>query len=212
MGLEREWWLRLLATLTRPRAVFLALRVDDDDDVGARQEPILLITLLAGIMAVLLTPAWRRLYDEAVERGSSIDGLDVALLTFVTGSIYGIVGYFVLGGLLYLGTRAMGSLGNWRTARQVLAFACVPLALAMPFALVIGLAAFGSDIFRRGGSDSGAAGDVYLAFELIFVAWSLGLLLFGVRTTYGWPWRRAAGALALVVALVTLVWVFAPIR
>jgi hypothetical protein len=105
----------------------------------------------------------------------------------------------------------MGSLGDWRTARQVLAFACVPLALAMPFALVIGLAAFGSDIFRQGGSDSGAAGDVYLAFELAFVAWSLGLLVYGVRTTYGWPWLRAVGALVLVVVLVALLWVLAAI-
>ncbi len=57
MDAEREWWLRLVAVLTRPRIVFLALRNDDEEDVQARQEPILLVVLLAGIAGLVLTPA-----------------------------------------------------------------------------------------------------------------------------------------------------------
>jgi len=204
VSLEREWWLRVLAVFVRPRLVFRAVRNDDDDDMAARQEPVLLVVLLAGIAAVLLTPAWGSLYDEALRRGSRLDGLDLALLTFVTGCLLGVIGYFVVGAALYLGARGLGSFAGWRIARHVVAFACVPLAASAPLLLPLGVAAFGSDLFREGGSDSGAGGTVFLAAQLVFVAWSLGLLLLGVRVTYSWPWPRAVAALGLFAAILAL--------
>jgi hypothetical protein len=199
VSLEREWWLRMLAVLVRPRPSFLALRIDDDRDLEARQEPILLVTLLAGMAGVTLSPAWGRLLDQ-----SGVDGLVVAVITFVGGIFYGAGGYYIVGGALYLGARSMGSLGSWRLARQVLALACVPLALSFPLAAPVGLAAFGEDLFRAGGSDSGTGGDVYLAYRLVFALWSLGLLLYGVRTTYGWSWLRAAGGLTLLLVFLVV--------
>ena len=190
----------------RPRLVFLALRVDDDDDLEARQEPILLIALLAGMAGVALSPAWGGLLDQ-----SRVDGLVVAVLTFVGGAFYGAAGYFVVGGALHLGARTMGSLGNWRLARQVVAFACVPLALSLPLTLPVGVAAFGGDLFRTGGSDSGSGGDVYLGYELVFVVWTLALLLYGVRTTYGWSWPRSAGALVLLAVFLAIFAVIAAV-
>ena len=198
MSPDREWWLRVLGVLTRPRLVFLALRNEDDEDVEARQEPILLVSILGGIAGLVLTPPWRELYDGALFNGNKLDGLDVALLTFATGALDGVLGYFVIGGALYLGARSMGSLGNWRAARHVLAFACVPLALSAPLLLPVGLGAFGSDLYHRGGSDSGLGGDLFLACQLAFLAWTLALLVYGVRTTYAWSWPRAAGAVGLL--------------
>jgi hypothetical protein len=199
VSLEREWWLRVLAVLVRPRPVFLALRIEDDRDLEARQEPILLILLLAGMAGITLSPAWGRLLDQ-----SGVDGLVVAVITFVGGVFYGAGGYFVVGGALYLGARSVGSLGTWRLARQVLAFACVPLAFSLPLTAPIGLAAFGEDLFRAGGSDAGRGGDVYLGYQLVFVFWSLGLLLYGVRTTYGWSWLRSLGALGLLIVFLVV--------
>jgi hypothetical protein len=204
VSLEREWWLRVLAVLTRPRLVFLAVRVDDEDDLEARKEPVLLIVLLAGIGALVLTPTWHSLYDGALDRGTKLDGLDVALLTFITGSLQGVVGYFVVGGALYLGARAVGSLGTWRLARQVLAFASVPLALSAALLLPVGLGAFGSDLFRKGGSDAGTGGQVFLGCQLAMLAWAAALLVYGVRTTYGWTWLRSLGALALLVVFLAV--------
>ena len=199
MSLQREWWLRVLAVLVRPRLVFLALRVEVEDDLEARKEPVLLITLLAGMAGVALSPAWGRLLDQG-----GIDGLVVAVVTFIGGIFYGAGGYFVVGGALYLGARTVGSLGRWRLARQVLAFACVPLAVSLPLTLPIGLALFGGDLFRSGGSDAGTGGGVYLGYRLAFVVWSFGLLLFGVRTTYGWSWLRSIGALGLLVGFMAI--------
>jgi Yip1 domain len=199
VSLQREWWLRVLAVLVRPRLVFLALRVEDDDDLEARREPVLLITLLAGMAGVLLSSTWGRLLDQG-----SVDGLVVAVVTFIGGIFYGAGGYFVVGGALYLGARTVGSLGSWRLARQVLAFACVPLALSLFLTLPVGLAVFGGDLFRSGGSDEGRGGDIYLGYRLAFGSWSLGLLIYGVRTTYGWSWLRSLGALGLLVGFMAI--------
>jgi hypothetical protein len=49
----RDWWLRTLLVLQRPRPVFVALRDDDPDLAAERGEPVLLIVWLAGIAAVL---------------------------------------------------------------------------------------------------------------------------------------------------------------
>jgi hypothetical protein len=196
---EREWWLRVPGVLVRPRSVFLALRVTDEDDLDARQEPILLIVLLAGMAGALLTPTVRHAFDPLGVDGVEIDTLTLLVLVFVGGAFSGAGGYFVGGGALYLGARGMGSLGGARIARQLLGFACVPFALSLLLTLPIGLAAFGGDLFRSGGRDSGAAGAVYLAYQLVFVAWSAALLLVGTRAVYGWTWARAAGALGLLV-------------
>ncbi len=198
MSAERQWWLRVPGVLVRPGDVFVALRVTDPDDLDARQEPILFVTLLAGIAGVLLTTAWARLLDPGAADGVTLDVLTFVVLTFVGGALEGAAAYFFVGGALYLGTRGMGSLGSWRVARHLLAFSCVPLALSLLLTLPVGLAAFGGDLFRRGGADAGVGGDVYLACRLLFVGWSFGLLLLGIRVVYGWTWARAAGAIGLL--------------
>ncbi|HEU0337011.1 MAG TPA: Yip1 family protein [Gaiellaceae bacterium] len=193
-GAEREWWRRLPRVLTAPREVFAALRNDDPDDVVARQEPVLLLVLLVGMAGVVMSPRWSTLLDEP-----DVDGwLIVAVLTFIAGGLYGAVGYFLVGGALHLGARGMGAEGRFRLARHVLAFACVPLALAFVAVLPLRLLAFGGDTFRSGGSDDGVLGGLVLALQLGLLAWTLALLLVGVRVVYGWTWLRAAGALALL--------------
>jgi Yip1 domain len=200
---EREWWLRVLAVLVRPRDVFLALRVLDSEDVDARQEPILLIALLAGMASALLTPTVRHAFDPVGVDGVTVDWLTLTVLVFVGGAISGAGGYFVGGGAVYLGARGMGSLARAQVARHVLAFACVPIALSFVLTLPVGLAAFGGDLFRSGGRDGGIGGDAYLAYQLLFPAWSFVLLLLGIRTVYGWSWSRAAGAVSLVTVFLT---------
>ena len=193
-GAEREWWRRVPRVLTAPREVFAALRNDDPDDVVARQEPVLLLVLLVGMAGVVMSPRWSTLLDEP-----DVDGwLIVAVLTFIAGGLYGAVGYFLVGGALHLGARGMGAEGRFRLARHVLAFACVPLALAFVAVMPLRLLAFGGDTFRSGGSDDGVLGGLVLALQLGLLAWTLALLLIGVRVVYGWTWLRAAGALALL--------------
>ena len=193
MDPDREWWLRVPAVLLSPRSVFAALRNDKREDIEARAEPILALTLLAGVAVALGTTTARTLYDDPL-----YDLLTLAVWIVIAGGIVAFAGYYIVGGALYLGSRGLGSQGTFRRARQVLGFAVAPLALSAVALWPLGLLVFGTDLFKRGGSDAGAAGDVFYALALGFSLWSGVLVLVGVRTVHGWTWWRSLGALALV--------------
>lgn len=202
---DRAWWLRVPAVLVGPRSVFFALRKDDPDDVAARSEPILLLVLLAGAAAVLATPTAAGLLDNP-----EYDALLLAIWTFVAGGLYGTVGYFLFGFALFFGARLLGSLGDFRRERQIVGFALAPLALSLLVLLPVRLALYGGDTFREGGPDEGAGETVLLALQLVFAAWSVGLLVVGVRVVHGWSWARTLAALGgAAVLLGAIVGVFA---
>lgn len=195
---DRAWLLRALVVLIDPRPVFAALRGGSEEDAQARQEPITAIVILAGIASVLWTPVAGRLLDDP-----SYDGLVVAVWAFVGGAFYGVLGYWVGGGALQLGLRAAGTLGDYRRARHLLAFAAAPVALSLVL-WPVRLAVYGGDVFRTGGADGGAGDGLFVALELGFVVWALALLVVGVRTVHGWGWGRALeGVGVAVVAIAT---------
>jgi hypothetical protein len=197
--LEREWLLRTLLVLQRPRAVFAALRDDGDEAAQARQEPLTALVLLAGIAGVLSTTVAGHLLDDP-----DFDGLLVAVWAFLGGGVYGIASYWLLGGLLYIAARAFGGLGSYRRARHVVGFAAAPLALALLVLWPVGIAAFGSDLFRSGGSDGGGAGRVFTLAELAVAAWAATLLVIGVRAVHGWTRARSAATVLLALAPLAL--------
>src|SRR3954470_22131890 len=120
----RDWWLRTLLVMQRPRPVFVALREDTREAAAERAEPILLVVWLAGIAAVL-SGAGTYLDDR------TRDGLDLAIWIFIAGGITGVFAYFLVGGVLHLVARRFGSQGSYRRARHVVAFAAVPIALSL---------------------------------------------------------------------------------
>ena len=194
---SREWWRRVPRVVTAPAAVFAALADMDDTDVDARAEPVLAITILAGVAGVLLAPAWGTVMDDG-----SVDTLVLLVVTFVGGLFYGAAGYFLLGLALWLGAKAVGADPPFRLARQLVAFAAVPLALSLVVLVPAIAIAFGSDWFRTGGSDEGAGRDALTLVGLAFVAWSIVLVAVGLRRTFGLPWRGVAGALLLAGVMV----------
>jgi hypothetical protein len=193
---SRAWWLRVPATLLSPRSVFFALREEDDEDVAARSEPLLLVIWLAGMAAVLATPTAADILDDP-----DYDSLLLAIWAFIAGGLYGFVGYFVVGLAVLFGVRLLGSLGSFRRARQTVGFALVPLAASLVLVLPLRLAIYGGDTFRSGGADAGAGERVLLVVQLAFAAWSLALLVLGVRVTHGWSWPRAVAAVFAAAAL-----------
>ena len=193
MNPDREWWLRVPAVLLSPRAVFVALRNEEREDVEARAEPVLALTLLAGVAGAFATPTARTLYDDPL-----FDGVALALWLVFAAGIIAFTGYYLVGGAVYLGARGLGSEGTFRRARQLLAFALVPVALSALTLWPLGLAIFGTDLFSRGGADDGAGGTLLYGLAAAFGLWSAGLLLVGVRAVHGWTWARSAAALALV--------------
>jgi Yip1-like protein len=194
---SREWWRRVPRVVTAPRTVFAALAETDDTDVDARSEPVLAITILAGMACILLTPAWGTVMDDP-----TVDALVLVVVTFIGGLFYGAAGYFLLGLALWLGARAVGVDPPFKIARQIVAFAALPLALALVVLVPAIAIGFGSDWFRTGGSDEGTGRVVVTALGLAFVAWSTVLVALGLRTTLRLPWRGVAGALLLAGVLV----------
>ena len=193
MDPDREWWLRVPAVFLSPQSVFVALRNESREDLEARSEPVLALVYLAGIAVALGTTAARTLYDNL-----EYDAALVAVWAVIAGGIVAFTGYFVVGGALYLGARGLGSVGSFRRARHILGFAVAPLALSLVLLWPVQLALFGTDRFRRYGSDDGDAGRVFDVLELAFVVWSAVLLLVGVRAVHGWTWWRSLAALGLV--------------
>jgi hypothetical protein len=203
----RDWWLRTLLVLQRPRPVFVALRESTPQSLGDRSEPVLAIVLLAGIAGVLSTPAAGHLMDDP----NAYDAVEVLVWAFIAGSIYGGFAFWVIGGLLDRASKALGSEGTWRRSRHVVAFAAVPIALSLVL-WPVKLALFGGDLFRRGGSDAGASGHIFSAMLLVFVAWSAVLLVTGVRAVHGWTWGRAGAACALAIVSPVVLWLVLSLR
>jgi hypothetical protein len=199
-ALERTWWLRAPAVLVAPRAIFASLRDDTNDAVEGRQEPLLTITVLAGIAVVLVSPTFRRMLNDG-----SVSLALVPVLAFVAGSLYAVATFWLGGGLLHGAARRLGSEGSWRRARHTLALAATPLALALLTFWPLRIAVYGRDLFRTGGDDYGRGDAIFGGIYLGFLAWSVLLLLIGVRTVHGWTWVRAAAAVALAAAFPVLI-------
>jgi hypothetical protein len=191
-ALERSWWLRALAVLVAPTAVFASLRDESEEAVEARQEPVTAIAGLAGIAGVLGTPVARHLLND-----SSMSVALIPVWAFMGGLVYALAVCWIGGGLLSRASRRLGSLGSWRRSRHVLALAAAPLALSLLTLWPVRILVYGQDLFRTGGNDYGRGDSIFGAIFLGFFAWSGLLLLIGVRAVHGWTWARAAGSVAL---------------
>jgi hypothetical protein len=199
-ALTRNWWLRAPAVLVAPRAVFVSLRDTSPDAIEARGEPITAIIGLAGIAAVLGTPVARTLLND-----SSMSVALIPVWAFLGGAVYALALYWLGGGLLFGAARRLGGLGNYRRARQTLALATAPLALSLVTLWPVRIAVYGEDLFRTGGNDYGRGDTIFGALYFACLAWCAWLLVVGVRSTHGWTWARAGGAVALAAVFPALV-------
>jgi hypothetical protein len=184
---ERVWLARAVTVLWRPREVFAGLRDDSEAAAQARSEAVLALVLLVGIASVLWTPVAGQILNDV-----TLDWIDVAVWAFFGGGIYAVAFYFVGGLVLQWLTRAVGWI-SYRQARHLLAFASAPVALSLFVVMPVRLAVYGEDVFRSGGSDRGAGAWAFAAVELVFVAWSLALLLLGLRMLLSKAARSSAG-------------------
>jgi hypothetical protein len=191
----REWWVRTVLVLSAPRAVFVALRRDDPEDLSLRSEPVLAIVLLAGIAFVLSTRTAGHLMDD-----HDYDGMLVVVWAFLAGGLYGGLAYWVIGAVLHGSSAALGSEGTYRRARHILAFAAVPVALSLAI-WPVKIAVYGGALFHRGGADTGGGADIFDVIWLAVCLWAATLLVIGVRSVHGWGWGRAAIAAAVPLAV-----------
>ena len=172
---ERLWLQRAVLVLVRPHDVLEGLRDDSDAAARARGEAVLALVLLSGIASVLWTPVAGTLLNDV-----TLDWVDVTVWSFLGGGLYGAAFFFVAGLVLYALTRVVGGV-TYRQSRHLLAFASAPLGLSLFVVWPVRLAVYGEDLFRSGGSDRGGGNEVFVALEFAFVAWSVALLVVGLR-------------------------------
>jgi hypothetical protein len=196
----RSWWLRAPAVLVAPHAVFVSLRDDSQEEEESRQEPITAIAGLAGIAGVLGTPVARQLLNDA-----SMSTSLIPVWAFFGGVVYSLAFFWLGGGLLFGASRRLGSLGSWRRSRQVLGLASTPLALTLFTLWPARIAVYGVDLFRTGGNDYGRGDTIFGAIDYAALAWSVWLLIVGVRAVHGWSWARALGAVAMASVVPALI-------
>jgi len=67
------------------------------------------------------------------------------------------------------------------------------------------IAVYGTDLFRTGGDDYGRGDTIFGAVYFAFLAWSVLLLVVGVRSVHGWTLTRAASAVALAAVFPALI-------
>ena len=193
---EKAWFLRALLVLQSPRPVFAALRDDSDEAAEARQDAVGSIVWLAGIAAVLATTVASTLLDDV-----ELDGSLVAVWAFLAGGLYGFGLYFVVGKVLHIALRKLGSHGSVRRARHLLAFAAAPIALALLLYWPVRIGIYGGDLFRTGGADGRGAGPGLAWAFYGFAIWALVLLVIGVRVVHGWSWPRSLAGVAFTALI-----------
>jgi hypothetical protein len=178
--------------------VFAALD-GSNETAEALQEPIVAVTLLAGIGMFLSTSTAGEVFDDR-----EFDTVLLLVEAFLAGALVALQNYWLGGAALLLGLRSLGSMARYRGARHIVGLSTAPFVVALLVLWPVRLLVFGGDVFRSGGSDEGTAGDVLSAIDALFLAWTLALVLVGVRTVEGWGWARSLGATAFAGLLFSL--------
>jgi hypothetical protein len=180
--------------LQAPSYVFEAMRDRSKQASEAREEPVLAIIFLAGMASVLsFSSTSAEFLDDP-----AVDGALIPVLVFLGGAMYAFAGYWIAGLALMMGVRGAKGDVTYKEARHLLAYALVPLAASLFVVWPIRLAVYGSHNFRTGGLDDAGTGYwVFTALSLAFVAWSLIVLVIGIRVRFVWSLVRAIGALSL---------------
>jgi hypothetical protein len=200
-AIERESWTLLRLALTAPARAFAGLADESRDAADARQEPLVAVIFLAGIGMFLSLVALEPPYD----RWTAFSGVTLTLQSILGGALVGLSNFWLGGALVYLGTRGLGAVSGYRRARHLTGLATVPFIVELVLVWPVRLALYGGDVFRAGGGDEGTGGDVFRAFDAVFLVWTLVLVVIGIRTTQRWPWRLTAGAFGVAALFAMLI-------
>jgi hypothetical protein len=200
-ALEREWWARLPRVFYAPAGVFAGLRDESDEAGDARQEPLTALVFLAGIAMFIGLFALEQPYEHLRE----LSALTLTVEMIFGGAAVALTNFWLGGAVVYLGMRGFGAETGYRLGRHLAGLATAPFLLVLLFAVPFRLGLYGMDVFRAGGTDTGAGRDVFVTIDGIALAWTLGLALIGIRQTQRWSWARSAGALGVALLFAILI-------
>jgi len=205
-AVERAWWGRLPRMLFAPAEVLSELGDESREAADARQEPLVAILFLAGIAMFVGLDSIEPPYDKFHTDFSTFNLVFEAILG---GALVALSNFWLGGALIYLGTRGLGALTGYRQARHLAGLATAPFVLALVLVVPVRLALYGTDLFRVEGADASTGGRIFIAIDALLLAWTLVLLLVGIKVTQRWSWGRAAAALGVSGLFAILLGTFA---
>ena len=157
-----------------------------------------LLGCLTGI-AACFGYAWLR---DLGENGKSFLALSGTIV--LIGPLFG-MGLLATGGIIVMGIGALlGGKGTWRNSVSVLAYAAIPVVLALVFVLPAELAVFGSDLFQSNPGPMVIKPVPYvvlLGLDGLALLWSLLLLIEGTAVAHSLS-RTKASFVVLALAAV----------
>lgn len=205
-AIERAWWGRLPRMLFAPAEVLAELADESREAEDARQEPLVAVTILAGVAMFIGLVALEPPFEKT---DIDFSAFNLVLESILGGALVALSNFWFGGAIVYLGTRGLGSLTGYRLARHLAGLATAPFVLLLVSSLPIRVALYGTDIFKAEGRDAGTGGHVFIAIDALFLLWTLALLLVGIKVTQRWSWGRAAAALGVATLFAILLGTFA---
>ncbi len=205
-AVERARWGRLPRMLFAPAAVLSELEDESREAADARQEPLVAILFLAGIAMFVGLVAIEPPYDRY---HTDFSTFNLVFESILGGALVALSNFWLGGALVYLGTRGLGALTGYRQARHLAGLVTAPFVLALVVVVPVRLAVYGTDLFRAEGGDAGTGGRIFIAIDALLLAWTLVLLLVGIKVTQRWSWGRAAAALGVAALFAILLGTFA---
>jgi hypothetical protein len=199
--LERQWWARLPRLLYAPSGVFAELRDESREAANARQEPLVAVASLAGIAMFIGIVALEPPYDRYA---FDFSAFNLTFESILGGALVALSNFWLGGALVYLGARGLGATTGYRLARHVVGLATAPFVLSLVLVVPVRLALYGTDLFKATGSDDGAGGKVFIAIDAVALAWTLVLVVIGIRQAQRWPWGRSAAAFGIAALFAML--------
>lgn len=200
-AVERSWWGRLPRMLFAPAEALAELGDESREAADARQEPLVAMTILAGVAMFIGLVAVEPPFTTT---DTGVSAFNLVLESILGGALVALSNFWFGGALVYLGTRGLGALSGYRLARHLAGLATAPFLLLLVSSVPVRFALYGTDVFKAGGRDAGAGGDVFVAIDALFLVWTLALLLIGIRVTQRWSWGRAVAALSVTVLFAIL--------
>ncbi len=192
--------------LFAPAEVLSELEDESREAADARQEPLVAILFLAGIAMFVGLAAIEPPYDRY---HTDFSVFNLVFESILGGALVAISNFWLGGALVYLGTRGLGALTGYRQARHLAGLATAPFVLALVLVVPIRVAVYGTDLFRAEGGDASTGGHIFIAIDALLLAWTLALLLVGIKVTQRWSWGRAAAALGVAALFAILLGTFA---
>ena len=175
-SLQKEWWLRALAVFHEPARHVRGVCATTRPRLPRRgRSRSWRSSSSAGSRASCPTSLAGRLLDDP-----NNDGLNVAIWAFLGGAFYGLLVFWLGGLLVYAIAAAVRARASYRQARHVVGLAMAPVALSLLTVWPVRLAIYGEDVFRRGGSDSGAGDKLFEALIVGSFAWAFALVALGL--------------------------------